>query len=145
MCFFLGVHYTLSPSALIDYALCGLTVVVGVAVESIAIGAGLIDYRLGDSAIAIPPVWILVLWCNLGLILNNSVAWLLDRPYLAAALGAIGGTASYVAGVSLGAADFGTAPRDAMLYLAVTWAIVTPLLLIGARRLNRLKWATGAG
>jgi len=136
--FFLGAHLFLSRTALIDYALCALAVVVGVAVESIGIGWGLIAYRGVEPGAAFPPAWILVLWCNLGLILNNSIAWLLNRPILSATLGAIGGAASYIGGVEIGAADFGIAPRDAIPILALTWAVVTPMLMYAARRLNRL-------
>ena len=134
--FFLFVHSFLSESARTDYLVCVVAIAVGLVIESINARTGLIVHPAGDSLL--PPLWLLVLWCNLGLIFNNSVAWLLDKPWLAALLGAAGGTASYIGGVALGAASFGVPLKTAAPALAITWAIVTPLLFYATRRLNGL-------
>jgi len=138
LAFFLTVHRALSATAKADHALCVLTIALGTIVETLNSASGFIVYRDPAAASVIPPIWILVLWCNLALILNNSAAWLLQRPVLAAVLGAIGGSLSYVGGVALGAAEFGVATRMAVPVLAVSWAILAPLLFAIARRVNRV-------
>lgn len=138
LAFFLLAHAALSPTAKVDYVLCVLLVAVGALIESFNGVSGLLVHRDSAFGAAFPPTWMLVLWCNLALILNNSIGWLLNRPVLAGLLGAMGGAASYAAGVALGAAEFGMPTREALPILAATWAIVTPLLMFVARRVNSL-------
>jgi len=144
MTVFIIVHAVLTPNPGRDYCLCALAIVIGVIVESANAATGLIDF--GDSLIGgvLPPLWILILWCNLGLILNHSIVWLQQQLLLAALLGALGGAMSYAGGVALGAAEFGRPAPAAIGAIALTWAIVTPLLMISARRLNRVSRLTPA-
>ncbi len=138
LAFFLAAHAALSSTAKVDYVLCVLLVAVGALVESVNGASGLLVHRDSVFGAAFPPAWMLVLWCNLALVLNNSIGWLLNRPVLAGLLGAAGGAMSYAAGVALGAAEFGMARGEALPILAATWAIVTPLLLYVTRGVNRL-------
>ena len=126
---FLGAHYYLSRTARVDYVLSLILVGVGIVVETLLSGGGLISY----DTTGLSPAWILLLWCNLGLILNNSISWLANRPLLASILGAVGGAASYLGGVKLGAAELHVPTTTATLILAITWAILTPLLFYLAR------------
>jgi len=143
LAFFLTVHAFLSESARTDYLVCILAIALGLVIESINAKTGLIVHPVGDSLF--PPLWIIILWCNLGLIFNNSVSWLLDKPLLAALLGAAGGTVSYIGGVAIGAASFGVPLETAAPALAITWAIVTPLLFYATRRLNGFMTVKYAG
>lgn len=136
LAFFLSVHYVLAPRPGVDYVTSAVAVVVGIAVETVNVGSGLIVYESASFGAALPPAWILVLWCSLGLTLNNSLAWLQQHLLWAALLGAAGGTLSYLGGVALGAADLGVAPSQALPFLALTWAGVTPLLMLFARTLR---------
>lgn len=137
LCFFLLAHAALSASARGDYVLCAALVVVGVVVEGINGASGLIVHRDALGGGALPPVWMLVLWCNLALILNNSVAWIQGRPWIAALLGGIGGAASYLGGIALGAAEFGTSTQTGLLIVGATWAVLTPLLFLAAERVHQ--------
>ena len=143
LAFFLAAHSALSATAKADYVLCVLLIAVGALIESVNGAAGLLVHQNAPFGGAFPPVWMLVLWCNLALTLNNSIGWLLQRPVLAGLLGALGGAASYAAGVALGAAEFGMATREALPILAATWAVVTPLLMYAARGVNRVAARIG--
>ena len=133
---FLIVQAVLAPNPVRDYWLCAIAILIGVIVEIANVGTGLIEYRGGLNGGLWPPPWILILWCNLGLIINHSIAWLQPRLVLAALLGGLGGALSYAGGVALGAAEFGVPTETAIVAIALTWVIVTPLLMIAARRLN---------
>jgi len=133
---FLTVQTTLAANPRRDYVLCAVLLAVGAMVETANAVTGLIDYRGAFSDGALPPLWIFILWCDLGLIINHSVACLQTRPALAAVLGSIGGAMSYAGGVALGAADFGIPTGAAIGIIALTWAIITPLIMITAHRLN---------
>ena len=140
--FFLVVHAAFATNPRTDYALCVLLVLFGTAIESINISSGLLVHRpaaLEWAGGMLPPLWLLVLWCNLALILDHGLRWLQPYPLLAAALGSAGGALSYMAGVALGAAEFGIDDSKAIIALAATWAVVTPLALYLARALHRLS------
>jgi uncharacterized protein DUF2878 len=79
--------------------------------------------------------WMVGLWAIFATTLNVSLRWLRARPWLAAALGFLGGPAAYYSGARLGAMEFITAGA-ALAGIALGWAIATPLLLGVARRLD---------
>lgn len=80
------------------------------------------------------PAWILVMWAQFATLLPHALGWLLTRPLLGAILGAVGGPLAYYAGFRLGAAAFPSGIPRAVAWMAVEWAIATPLLLWMARR-----------
>jgi hypothetical protein len=135
--FFLVAHAALSESARGDYLLCAMLVAVGIVVEAIFGGSGLIVHRDAFGGGLLPPVWMLVLWCNLALVLNNSVAWVQGKHLLAALFGGVGGALSYLGGIALGAAEFGTSTPSALMIVGATWAVLTPLLFLAAERVHQ--------
>ena len=130
--FFIVVHFFLSPTAVADYALCVIVAAIGGIIDTINLRTDLIIYNGLLPGLDIAPPWTPVLWCALALTLNNSLGWLHGRPLLAALLGAIGGMASYLAGTNLGAATLGMNLTESALWLAGTWAVLTPLLFFVA-------------
>ncbi len=62
-------------------------------------------------------------------------AWLRGRHALAAVLGAVAGPASYFAGQKLGAIQF-VEPTAALTSLAIGWAVIMPVLMLIAERLD---------
>jgi len=67
--------------------------------------------------------------------LNLSLAWLKRRVVLAAVLGAIGGPLAYAGGAELGALAF-VHETTGLLAIGAGWALLTPLLVLLARRLD---------
>lgn len=103
--------------------------------------AGWVGFADGVLAARTAPLWMVTQWAMFATTLNLSLSWLKDRLLLAALLGAVGAPLSYTAGERLGAIQI--LDRDAALAaLAVGWALLTPLLLLLARRWNGYALAT---
>lgn len=120
-----------------DAVLVGMAVATGIVVDSALAQSGLVRYAspgLGLAA-AVAPVWILGLWALWGAVLREPLRWLHGRPIAAAVLGGVGGPLSYAAGARMGACSF-PEPVAAMWALGVCWALVTPLQLAVAARLE---------
>ena len=126
-----------------DIALVVVAVLTGVVVDTLLVQLGLVRYASPGPLPALAPAWILALWALWGAILREPLGWLHGRPLAAAALGGIGGPLSYAAGARMGACTF-PEPAMAMAALALCWAVVTPLHLALAARLNRRRVA-GSG
>ena len=107
----------------------------GLAAETLQLRLGFIRYAGQPQDALWPPPWLLLLWPLLGCMLNVSLRWLRQRPLLASVVGAIGGPAAFASGVPVGAARFVDAPA-ALASLAVLWAVLMPLMLALARRLD---------
>lgn len=89
----------------------------------------------GPLGAGFAPVWILALWALFAMMLRNPLRWLHDRPWPAALLGGVGGWLSYRGAAALGACRFPD-PLQAAAVLSIGWAVITPLLLGLARRLD---------
>jgi hypothetical protein len=68
--------------------------------------------------------------------LREPMRWMHGRPVLAALLGGVGGVLSYAAAQRLGACAFPDTAL-AVLVLGAGWALIVPLLLAAAQRLDR--------
>ena len=67
--------------------------------------------------------------------LGRSLAWLGVRPLVASIAGAIAFPLNYWAGLRLGAVEFGYSLPTTLAILAVTWAVVLPLMFLLTARL----------
>jgi hypothetical protein len=92
---------------------------------------GLLQFN-GTLAGGIPP-WLLVLWLFFASTLQHSLAWLQQRLWLAALLGASSGPLSYVAGLNLGAAVSSVPQWQVALAMAPAWMVLLPLLCFLSR------------
>jgi hypothetical protein len=98
---------------------------VGLAFESLLALTGWVAYPGPESFLA--PLWMIALWANFAATLNVALRSLRTRAWLLAALGGIGGPLAYWGGANLGAMQWlETAP--VLIYLALGWAVVTPIL-----------------
>lgn len=83
----------------------------------------------------ISPPWMICLWLNFAATLNVSMAWLRRRYLLAALFGAVGGPLAYYSGAKLGATE-AMPTTTGMLLLALGWGLITPLLVLMARKFS---------
>lgn len=116
-------------------AVCGA---VGFALDSAQALTGRLSFT-GPSFVsvsALAPVWVVMLWLQLGTTLRHSLRWLGGRYLLAAALGTVGGPIAFLAGERLGAATWGEPRWLTALSLAVVWGLATPLLVFAAARIG---------
>ncbi len=119
---------------------CGI---LGLVFDSLLVMLGWVAYPSGHLVAQAAPYWIVTMWMLFGTTLNRSMGWLKGRLALAAILGAVAGPLSYLAGERLGGMQFiETIP--AIAFLAVGWAIVMPLLITLADRLDGFQPATAS-
>ena len=113
----------------------------GLVVDSLWPLADAVRYASPWPLAELTPVWLLVMWLNLGLTVNHSLAWLKGRLWLSVPFAAVGGGLAYWTGMKLGAVEF-LAPAPVLVgVIALAWALVFPLLLALVERL-RLKETT---
>jgi hypothetical protein len=134
---FATLQLTFSAQRAADLRLMGVAAVIGLLLDSAWIWTGLIDFATPLPFAWLAPVWIIVLWLAFALTLNHSMASLQGRPWIAAALGAVGGPLAYSIAVhAWQAASLPDPAWHAYLAVGLAWAIVTPLLLALASRLS---------
>ncbi len=138
-----GLHLALSDGRAIECALIAMAVILGLGWDTAMIAFGVVGYASPGAVPWLAPPWILALWALFATLLCSPLSWLHRRPFLAAALGAVGGPLSYLAAVRLGAGNFTDQP-SALLILAVGWAALTPVLTESAHwMLGRCSQAYG--
>ncbi|MEO8274981.1 MAG: DUF2878 domain-containing protein [Thermoanaerobaculia bacterium] len=86
---------------------------------------------------ALAPLWVVVLWAQLGTSLRFSLRWLSERYLLAALFGMVGGPLAFLGGERLGAATWGSPRWATALTIAAVWGSATPLLVLFADRRGR--------
>lgn len=119
-----------------DLQLVLLALAIGLVWDSVLARTGVVEYASPGPLPGWAPVWILALWALLAPMLREPMRWLHGRPLLAALLGGVGGALSYAAAARLGACRF-PEPVLAMVVLGAGWALIMPLLLAAAQRLDR--------
>ena len=118
-----------SGRRLANLRLLGLVAVIGFCVDSLNLRLGV--FALNDSPVLpyLCPVWLVALWAAFGTTLRGSLSWLAGRYWLSAALGAVAGAASYLAGAKLGAVALNPDRAFSTTVLVITWALILPLLV----------------
>jgi len=125
-----------------DLVLVGVAVALGTVVDTINIHTGVLVYAEHWPSNDVAPFWIMVLWANFALIMNNGLRWLHDRYFLAALIGGVFGPLGYLIGIKLDAASLGRSIPELILVTGVTWALALPFLLFLAGYLSRASLKT---
>ena len=122
-----------SPARALELRLLLAALGIGLLLESLWVGSGLLDYAAWPWAG--PPAWILALWCAFALVVVPLLGYLHRRLLLAALFGAIGGPLAYL-GAARGwdVVQFASPQWHSLLALAAGWALAMPLLAWLARR-----------
>jgi hypothetical protein len=134
---FAGYHFLSTATARADLFLVAVSVLLGFVVETGYLQSGVLIYAFNIPSPHFAPFWILFLWANFALTLNTGLRWLQGRYLASAILGFFGAPLAYFSGVKLGSATIGPIPAIAYLSIGLSWAVVTPALLLLARSLNR--------
>ncbi len=119
------------------FALSGLAVLVGVAVEVALIAAGLVRYAEPGPFALLPPLWLVSLWALFALVIETALTSLDGRRIVQALLAAAGGPLAYLAGEKLQAMEFLEPRWLGLSILGCAWAVVLPLLMEGRRLIGR--------
>jgi len=121
-----------------DIVLVVAVSVIGFGIDSLFLQRGLMRFWAPDAWPDVAPIWLIVLWTSFALALNHSLAFLQERPLLAALLGFIGAPLAYwIAGSSWHALSFGNRPLWSLALIAVIWAVLMPLFARLARQWRR--------
>jgi hypothetical protein len=80
-----------------DIQLLSIAIPLGFALDSAFAASGWLRYANAWPWSYASPVWIWAMWTGFALTLNHSLAFLRDRPWLAAGFGMLGGPAAYLA------------------------------------------------
>ncbi|MDC8830912.1 DUF2878 domain-containing protein [Alteromonas gilva] len=123
----LGVHVALSGSVQKEILILLAAGVIGTAVDSVLALSGVYIFSPSPKILLIP-LWLSCLWLAFAATLRHSLSYLRHKYGLAALLGCIGGPASYLAGMKLGAVQFGPGVFVVMALLVGIWACLMPLL-----------------
>jgi uncharacterized protein DUF2878 len=123
-----------------DLLLIGAALLSGVVADTLLAHFDVVRYAAPWPASPFAPAWILALWALWGAVLREPLRWLHGRPVGAALLGGVGGPLSYAAAARMGACSFPDVAL-AMVVLGAVWAIVTPVHLAFAARLDRREAA----
>lgn len=113
------------------------TAALGFAIDTLWVQLELMRFRSPLPSESLAPAWIVAMWMGFALTLNHSLAGLKRHLWLAALLGLVGGPLAYgVAERAWSAVQLHPEAWRVLGALALAWALVTPLLLLVARRLD---------
>ena len=121
-------HILVSARPVAEAKLVGAALLVGAVFETFCVQLGQVTFTSGQPEPHLAPYWMVAMWGLLAIALNVTMRWMKRRWLLAAVLGAIAGPMSYAGGVRLGAATFIDATA-ALITLAVSWAVLMPLMM----------------
>jgi hypothetical protein len=91
------------------------------------------------------PLWLCCLWLGFAAALGRSLAYFSSRPLLAALAGGLVFPLNYWAGQRLGAVEFGYPLPVTLALVALTWALLFPLLYRLAAALSSAGREEGTG
>lgn len=134
----IAFHLWQSPDRPKEGALLLKILLLGIAVDTALLHSGSLFFESRGFIPMLSPIWMWALWLILGCTLNESMSWLKGRYLLSGVLGAIAGPLSYLAGVKLGAANWGN-ETQALVLLGLIWAIAMPLLFWWASKVPQIS------
>ncbi len=112
------------------------TALIGCLFDQLGYSLGWVSFNYHHQWQMLIPLWMIGLWLAFACTLNVSMAWLSNKLWLAAVLGAIFGPISYVIANRLSVVNFPYQSLS-MLWIGVEWAILMPLLLYIRSSYNR--------
>jgi hypothetical protein len=136
----LALHLILAKDPLTEAKLIASVVLIGFTFDQMLLSSQLVNYQAHGWGEGFVPAWILALWLTFATLLNVSLSWMRERLVIAALFGLIGGPLAYYGAQSLGAISINS--HTAYWVLGFGWAMVTPGLLILAKRLDGFYFTT---
>lgn len=123
------VHFALMGRGFVEARLILGVSVLGFALDQAIFAAGVLT---ASGPYSVAPIWISCLWPVLATTLMHAFSSLQKRLLLAAVIGGVGGTASYLGGARLSDVEF-VSQFWGPFTMALIWFAVFPLLLLAAR------------
>jgi hypothetical protein len=130
-----ALHLLMSSQRKIEFKLVVAAAAIGLVLDSALMMSEMVSFSSGVFIDGITPHWMLGLWIAFATTLSVSMRWLVTRPLLAIAFGALGGPVAYYAGMKLGAITIDSS-ATAVIAIAISWAAAMWLLATVAQRLH---------
>lgn len=128
-------HLKHAIQAKFEVILLMVTLMIGAVFDQLMLGTQLVSYQAHGWSDTLTPVWILALWAGFATALNVSLRWMQGKWLVALLFGAFGGPLAYMGAERLGAVTLNANPQS-YLALSIGWAVITPILLLFARKFN---------
>jgi len=120
----IALHLVLARNTTRELLQLSSLAAIGISVDAILHGVGI--YQFAGNVLV--PLWLCGLWLAFATTLSRSLAFLGQRPWLAALAGAVALPLNYWAGQRLGAVEFGYALPVTLVVISLTWGIMLPVL-----------------
>lgn len=133
------VHLFYAPRPAPELRLALMAGGLGLILDSLLMGLGLLGFSSGQWVPWAAPHWIVAMWMMFATTLNSSLSWLKGRFGLAAALGAMAGPLAYFGGARLGAVELHDTLGFSLLGVALAWLVAMPLLAWLAQRFDGIS------
>ena len=130
------VHLMLAEERKAEILLMVSACLLGILVDSAQQAMGVFTFKSDPSWPHWLPLWVFVIWAQFATLFRYALYRLAGRYLLAAVLGMFGGPLAYWGGGRLGAAQFSDSLLFSLLTLGLVWALVTPLLVWLAARVD---------
>lgn len=132
---FASIQLFISRWRVADFQVMVIAAVVGFAIDSLWVQLGWIEFQSAQPWPSLAPVWIVAMWMGFALTLNHSLSALKAHTVIAVVFGLIGGPLAYWIAASVWHAATIQATWLPYAGLAISWGLVTPMLLWLAQRL----------
>ncbi|NDY97010.1 DUF2878 family protein [Wenzhouxiangella limi] len=117
----------------LDLRMIGVCLGLGFVLDTAWIQLGLLEFAMPWPSSQFAPMWIMLLWVSVALVINHSMAAFKNRLWILAIAGGVGSPMSYFAGSRFGAVEWLAPAWQVILTTGLSWAIVLPLLFWLAR------------
>ncbi|MBW3696901.1 DUF2878 domain-containing protein [Vibrio sp. T187] len=128
----LVLHFYLSPSRSEDLKIMPLALI-GIVVDQTHLLFGTFSADSGAF-----PLWLVLLWLMFVVSFNHSLSWFYEKHLIVLiGFGGVGGTLSYLGGIKAGALGSALPTSQLVISLALSWAILFPVLMFCCRYIKR--------
>ncbi|MFC1633982.1 DUF2878 domain-containing protein [Planctomycetota bacterium] len=141
--FLLGViHvFVIGKEKILPAIFLGLaSLMIGLVLDTALIAAGTYEPNRWLIPAPITTIWLLALWVNFSLALNESLKWLQEHLFIAAILGSIFGSLAYLGASRLGAIQLTPPVLGSLAEIGVAWFVAMPLMSLIAKFLYHHPW-----
>ncbi len=135
-------HFVVAQSRLRDLTYMSVIALIGLALDTIFLHAGLLSYASPNSWLPLlAPLWLLLLYAQFASAIDQSMIWMQKHPLIALVAGPFGGITSYSAAAQLGAVSFLQSRFTVLATIGAAWLIFLPAAFWFSRYLNHRQSA----
>ncbi len=113
---------------------------VGLVLDTFLIALGAFEPNRWFMPQPITTIWLLMLWVNFSLALNESLQWFQDNLFVAGVLGSLFGPLAYFSASRLGAIEIMNPVYMRLLPICLVWSVAMPLMSLTAKLLYRRSY-----